>query len=76
MRTESPCSENRSKSSSLAWITVITAVGLTATAVILAKHLRTGAVKGRVIDLFNFCDRAADALDERLGYQSVALSQP
>ena len=76
MPRENAGSEIRSKSSSLAWVTLITAVGLTATAVVLAKRLRASSVKGHVIELFSLCDKAADALDERLGYPEIALSQP
>ena len=59
--------ENRSKPSSTAWITFITAVGVTATAFVIAKKLRANTVRGRIDDAFGRCDRAAKALDERLG---------
>jgi hypothetical protein len=59
--------EIRSKSSNAAWITLLTAVGVTATAFVIAKKLRAGTLQGRMDDVFDRCDRAAKALDERLG---------
>jgi hypothetical protein len=59
--------EIRSKSSSVAWITVLTALGVTATAFVIAKKVRAGSLHGRIDDVFGRCDRAAQALDDRLG---------
>jgi hypothetical protein len=59
--------EIRSKSNNATWITILTAVGVAATAFIVAKKVRAGTVKGQIADVFGRCDRAARALDERLG---------
>ena len=65
MRSESYVEEN-GKSSSLAWITVITALSVTATAIIVAKKLRANNVRAQVGDLVHLCDRAAQTLEDRL----------
>ena len=65
----------RSKSNSSAtWITLITALGVTATAFVIAKRVRARAVRGHVEDLVNLCDRAAKALDERVGHEMIFAS--
>lgn len=59
--------EIRSKSSSAAWITLLTAVGVTATAFVIAKRIRSSSLQGRIDDVFGRCDRAAKTLDDRVG---------
>jgi hypothetical protein len=53
--------------SNATWIALVAALGLTATAIVVAKRLRSSAVKGHVDDLFSACERAANKLDERVG---------
>lgn len=57
------------------WITLLTAVGITATAFVIAKQVKAAAVKAHVEDLVDLCDRAAKTLDDRLGVAEVAYAQ-
>ncbi|HEY3780084.1 MAG TPA: hypothetical protein VGL56_03295 [Fimbriimonadaceae bacterium] len=66
--------ETHSKSSSIAWIALITAVSVTATAIVVAKRIRAASVPRQVGDLVNLCDRAAQALEDRICGSDYAMA--
>ncbi len=59
---------------SLAWLTVVTAIGLTATAMFVAKKVKVAAHSAMIDDLVGVCDRAAKALDDRIGSGEIAYA--
>jgi len=70
--TETEC--NSKSSGSTLWLALLAAVGLTATAIVVAKRYRASSVRAHVHDLVGFCDEAAKALDERLGHADSAYA--
>jgi hypothetical protein len=77
MPNENRDSENGGRSTSnctATWIALLTALGVTATAFVIAKRVRGSTVKAHVEDLVHLCDRAAKTLDERLGHGEMAFA--
>lgn len=67
----SECGCSSKASGSATWITLIAAVGVTATAFFIAKRIRQNSVQARAENLFDACDRAAQMLDDRLGVRDA-----
>jgi hypothetical protein len=49
-----------------AWIALALTAGVAASAFLLLRKLRTGHIAAGVEDILTLCDRAAEALDQRL----------
>ena len=60
------CEKKCANKGNIVLITLLTAVGVTATAFVIAKRMKGKGVSFHVEDLFGSCERAAQALDERL----------
>ncbi len=72
--TQSIDMHTTSRSSSVVpWWTVLTAVGLTAAAVILVRRMTAATEPASLEDAVDQCDRAASMLEDRLGTNGSVL---
>ena len=59
-----------SKSNFVPWLAILTAVGLSAAAFVVATRSRADQVVAQADDLLDICERAASQLDARLSVAS------
>ena len=72
--TEPPIKASQKKNSGIPWVPVVAFIGVAAVAIFLVKKFKEADEAPRLETALDQCDRAANALDERLQDVSQQLA--